>query len=94
MAMRDAVIEVYTLYLQTSPFATPFLSVLKVLSLAAGGQVNSVFRFSNMGSGEQEPVPYPGLAYLFWILFIAFIAILFLNFLVSCTQRDVPYKHY
>ena len=68
------------------------LSVLKVLSMATGAQVDSVFRFSNVGSGELEPVPYPGLAYLFWILFIAFLAILFLNFLVS-HKCDVPYKH-
>ena len=59
------------------------LSVLKILSLAAGAHIDSVFRFSNVGSREEERVPYPGLAYLFWILFISFATILFLNFLVS-----------
>ena len=71
------------LFLQTSPFANIRFSMLKTLSLAAGGQVDSIFRFSNTGT---EPVPYPGLGSLIWILFVAFVAILFLNFLVSSSK--------
>ena len=70
-------------YLQASPFADPWLAIMKIFSMTAGGPDDSIFRFSNMGSAELDQVAYPGLAYVLWVLFIAFMAVLFLNFLVS-----------
>ena len=56
---------------------------MKIFSMTAGGPDDSIFRFSNMGSAELDQVAYPGLAYVLWVLFIATMAVLFLNFLVS-----------
>ena len=51
--------------------------------MTTGGPDDSIFRYSNEGSGELNQIKYPELAYLLWVLFIAIMVILFLNFVVS-----------
>ena len=51
--------------------------------MTTGGPDDSIFRYSNEGSGELNQIQYPELAYFLWVLFIAIMVILFLNFLVS-----------
>ena len=51
--------------------------------MTAGGPDDAIFRYENEGSGVRDVLPFPGVAFFIWIIFIVIMAILFVNFLVS-----------
>ena len=75
--------------LQASPFRTPILSFIKMMSMTAGGPDDSIFRFSNDDSEENDEVPFPGAAYFIWVIFIVVMPLLFVNFLVREYTRKL-----
>jgi transient receptor potential cation channel subfamily A protein 1 len=72
-----------------SPFANPALSFVKLMVMTAGGPDDAIFRYENEGSGERDVLPFPGVAFFIWIIFIVIMAILFVNFLVGLAVDDV-----
>ena len=53
-----------------------------MISYTVGGPDVSIFRLSNDNS-TADPIPYPALSYLTWVVFAVIMSVLFLNLLVS-----------
>ena len=53
-----------------------------MISYTIGGPDVSIFRLSNDNS-TAEPISYPGMSYLTWVVFAVVMSVLFLNLLVS-----------
>ena len=72
---------------QASPFATPGLSIVKTMVMGVGEMdFQAVFQLTseNVSSIELVPesIPYPGVSYLLWVLFLILMPILLMNLLV------------
>ena len=67
---------------QDTPFETPIVTFVTMISYAIDGPDNSIFRLSNDDT-VVENIPYPVVSYFIWITFGVIMSVLFLNFLVS-----------
>lgn len=74
----------YSPELESSPFFNPFLTSLTVLSYSFGGaDYNGLFALSHEGETNLEPLPFPTVSIILWVLFLIMMLILLVNMLVS-----------
>ena len=59
-----------------------------MISYTIGGPDVSIFRLSNDNS-TAEPISYPGMSYLTWVVFAVVMSVLFLNLLVSLSGSAI-----
>ena len=73
--------------IQRSPFSTPGISLIKLMSMTAGDfDFDSIFRLDPAGgSDDAEEIPFPPVSYLLWIVFVVVMPILLTNMLVCIT---------
>ena len=69
-------------FIQDTPFESPLMTFVTMISYVIGGPDISIFRLTNDNTKVQE-IPYPVLSYSVWITFGFIMSVLFLNFLVK-----------
>lgn len=67
--------------MQDTPFETPFVTFVTMISFAISSPDMSIFRLANDDTAI-DTIPYPILSYTIWITFGIVMSVLFLNFLV------------
>ena len=80
---------------QASPYANIGLAFVKLIDMTAGGPDDSIFGYGTSSGDGRVEVPFSGVSYFLWVIFIVIMAILFINFLVSmCLEPcGVPWSH-
>ena len=68
--------------MQDSPFENPAVTFVQTIAMTVGGPDLSIFRLSN-DDEITDPIPFPFISYLLWVVFVVVMSVLFLNFLVS-----------
>ena len=76
-----------------SPFATPFTSIWKTMTMATGelGYDNIFHQFTDNSMSDAPDIPFPAISYAMWIIFLVLMPVLFTNLLVSLTYS---YNYY
>lgn len=77
----------FHLLFERSPFADLFRSVWKTMTMTVGEMdYEEIFRQPSGGSMDDVPsIPFPGISYLLWVVFLVLMPILFTNLLVHAT---------
>lgn len=75
--------EILVFHFQASPYANLGLAFVKVIDMTAGGPDDSIFGYGTTSGDGHVDVPFPGVSYFLWVIFIVIMAVLFINFLVS-----------
>ena len=79
---------------QASPYANLGLAFVKVIDMTAGGPDDSIFGYGTSSGDGRVDVPFSGVSYFLWVIFIVIMTVLFINFLVSIGHAKVdPYVH-
>ena len=73
---------------QRSSFATPGRALVKTMTMTTGEfEYDAIFRQfpggAEVGSTIVEDIPFPGVSFLLWIIFLVLMPILLTNLLVS-----------
>ena len=73
--------------MQRSPFSTPGRALVKTMTMTTGEfEYDSIFRQFPGGdpsSATTEEIPFPGVSFLLWIIFLVLMPILLTNLLAS-----------
>ena len=81
---------------QRSPFSNPVRSLLKLVTMKAGEfEFDDIFRLDPNGDRDgEEEIPFEGLSYILWIVFIVLMPILLTNMLVSPDNFESKLQNY
>ena len=85
--------------MQSSPFATPGLSIIKAMTMAVGEMdFEEIYRLTSGGVSDIDevptPIPYTGVSILLWIFFLILMPILLMNLLVSDSDSLIGKQHH